>query len=100
MEDSPEISYCRRVRLSLGHRQYGKRLPGYSDLEADSGNNAIFADWSELYIGSWGAEAMQIIVDPISQAKVGKTVITANIFADVGVRRPNLFVVSTDSGAQ
>ena len=45
-------------------------------------------------------QAMQIIVDPISQAKVGKTVITANIFADVGVRRPNLFVVSTDSGAQ
>ncbi len=70
-----------------------------SKLDAPS-NQAIFGDFSECFIGVFGADALHLVVDPISQAKVGKVVIVANLYVDISIRRPNLFVISSDSAAQ
>jgi hypothetical protein len=74
--------------------------PSIATSKLDVSNQAILGDWSECYLGSWGGDAINLVVDNITQAKVGKIVITATFFGDVVFRRPNLFVTSTDSGAQ
>jgi HK97 family phage major capsid protein len=84
--------------MDSDHTVNGYRAEGTSKL--DSTNQVVYGDFSELYIGTFGADALGLVVDGITQAKTGKVVITANRFCDVVLRRPNVFVVSTDSGAQ
>lgn len=64
-----------------------------------TGNIAIFGDWSQIVIGSWGP-AMTLIVDPYSAAQTGQTKITASAYVDVCTLHGESFCVSTDSAAQ
>lgn len=79
------------------HTIAGYRCEATSKL--DTSNQVVFGDFQEAYIGSWGADALHLVVDNVTQAKVGKVIITATCFIDVAFRRPNLFVTSTDSAA-
>ena len=84
--------------MDSDHTINGYRAEATSKLDVT--NQVVFGDFSECYLGSWGADALHLVVDGVTQAKTGKVVITANMFADVAFRRANLLVTSTDSGAQ
>jgi predicted phage gp36 major capsid-like protein len=79
------------------HTVAGYRAEATAKLDAT--NQVVYGDWSECYLGSWGAEAIHLVVDNFSQVKVGKIILTATCFADVVLRRPSLFVTFTDSAA-
>jgi HK97 family phage major capsid protein len=84
--------------MDSDHTVNGYRAEATSKL--DSTNQVVYGDFSELYIGTWGADALGLTIDGVTQARTGKVVITANCFCDAVLRRPNVFVASTDSGAQ
>ena len=56
----------------------------------------IFGDWSQLFIGMFG-DAVELIVDPYTLATTGQVRVTANLFADIGVRYPTSFAAFTDA---
>jgi len=56
-------------------------------------STALFGNWSDLFIGEWGALNLQ--VDPFS-AGVGNIKISALQFVDCGVRHPESFAAITD----
>jgi HK97 family phage major capsid protein len=66
----------------------------------DPTGQVILGDFQEVFLGFWGSDALHLTVDGITAAKVGKVILTANLWADVSLRRSNLFIVSQDSGAQ
>ena len=57
------------------------------------GKRFIFADWSNLAIGQFGA--LDITVDSYSQATKGAIRLVLNIFMDAKVLRPEAFVTGT-----
>jgi len=56
-------------------------------------STALFGNWSDLFIGEWGALNLQ--VDPFT-AGVGNIKISALQFVDCGVRHPESFAAITD----
>ncbi|MGA8482563.1 MAG: phage major capsid protein [Chthoniobacterales bacterium] len=74
--------------------------PAATTSKLDTTNQVVFGDFQEAFLGFWGADSIHLVVDGITQAKTSKVVLTANLHADVSLRRSNLFIVSTDSGAQ
>ena len=57
------------------------------------GKNVAYGDWSNLAIGQWGA--IDLTVDPFSQATNGKVRLVVNAFFDAKVLRPNTIKVAT-----
>ena len=55
---------------------------------------AIFGNWSEVLVGSWGG--MQLIVDPFSAKQNGVLEISAAAYHDVLVRTPQAFCKIVD----
>ena len=55
---------------------------------------AIFGNWSEVLVGSWGG--MQLIVDPFSAKQNGVLEISAAAYHDVLVRTPEAFCKIVD----
>ncbi len=47
------------------------------------------SDWSNMILGQWGG--LDLTVDNVTQALVGKRRIIVQSFWDVAVRRPNTF---------
>lgn len=56
----------------------------------------VFGDWSNLVVAMFGP-GVEIIVDPYTKAKSGQVVLTANLFADVGVRHAASFATMADA---
>lgn len=54
----------------------------------------IFGNFSDLYVGMWGG--IQVIIDPYTLSRTGKTAMIINHYVDVMVRRSNSFVVIKD----
>ena len=54
----------------------------------------IFGNWEDLLIAMWGG--LDIVVDEYTGAKKGLVQVTANMFADVGVRYPKAFAFTPD----
>lgn len=57
--------------------------------------NIAYGDWSYLAIGQWGA--IDLTVDPFSQATNGKVRLVINAFFDAKVLRPEAIAVATIS---
>ncbi len=57
-------------------------------------SSLIFGNFADLLVGFWGG--IDLTVDPYTLAKQGKIAITADQFADVGVRRAESFAVIKD----
>jgi hypothetical protein len=55
-----------------------------------------FGDWSQIMVALFGG-GVEIIVDPYSLATQGQVRITANLFADVGVRVAASFATMEDA---
>jgi HK97 family phage major capsid protein len=60
---------------------------------------SVLADWSQVVIGIFG-QGVDLVWDPYTKASSGEVVISANLYWQVYLRRPQVFVVSTDSAAQ
>lgn len=56
----------------------------------------IFGDWSQLVIATFGP-GVEIIIDPYTLAKSAQVRITANLFADVGLRHAAAFATMDDA---
>ncbi len=63
-----------------------------------SGDKLIFGRWSDVVLADWNA--MEAVVDFYTLAQTGQIRIIATQLADVGLRHPESFCVSTDSAAQ
>ena len=59
----------------------------------------ILSDWSQLLLAAFG-DGVDLTVDPYSVASTGEIKITAQFYYQCFIRRPTVFAVSTDSGAQ
>jgi len=82
-------------------RRYAETSLVRNDLTKGSGTNlsAIFysGNWSDLVLGMWGGGAVDLIVDPYTYAPAGLIRITARLFCDVAVLRPQSFAVMLDA---
>jgi HK97 family phage major capsid protein len=58
----------------------------------------IFGNWSDLIIGVWG-DGVEVVMDPYTQGTAGATRVIANMYIDVGVRRPGSFAAIRDAVA-
>jgi HK97 family phage major capsid protein len=65
----------------------------------DTTDQLIFGSWDNLVIGLW-LDGIQLTVDEFTGATTNQVKITATVYADIGLLRPALFSVSTDSAAQ
>lgn len=69
-----------------------KSLCGLKAAVSNSvGDEIIFGDWSNLFVGMWGG--IGLIYDPYTQAKAGSVEVIAEVFADAQVGNPALFSV-------
>jgi HK97 family phage major capsid protein len=62
-------------------------------LEASTKHGLIFGDWNDLLIGLW--DAMELVVDPYTQAGKGLIVVTSFQMGDVVLRHGESFVKAT-----
>jgi hypothetical protein len=69
-----------------------------TEISKQVSDNRVFAGvWGYLVIATWGAGsddgdfAVDLTIDPFTQATGGQILITASMFCDVGIRWPALF---------
>ena len=62
-----------------------------------TGDKVIFGNFNDVIVASW--LPMEVIVDPYSLSLNHQVRVVVNLLADVGVRHPESFAVSTDTGA-
>ena len=58
-------------------------------------HSILFGAWADLVIGSWGA--LDVVVNPVTRARVGDVEVTVHTFLDIGVLRPQSFAAMTDA---
>jgi len=64
-------------------------------------NSVVAGDFTKLFVGWWGeGSPLQITVDSYSRKKEGLIELLIQCFADIGIARPQLFVVNADSATQ
>lgn len=54
---------------------------------------AIFANWADYFIGQWGA--LDLTVDPYTEAANGQIKLIVNAYFDAGIRRSESFTTTT-----
>jgi hypothetical protein len=64
-----------------------------SDMGAGSEHGLIFGNWAELIIGQWGA--LDVLVDPYTNADRGRVRITSFMTVDIGIRHGASFTKAT-----
>lgn len=70
----------------------GIKAVASSLVPALSGNYpVIYGDWSNLFIGEWGA--LNLVIDPYTRVLSGELQVVANAYAGVAVSRPEAFAV-------
>jgi hypothetical protein len=76
------------------------RLAGYRGVASTnvSGDRLVFGKWADVILADWGQ--MECLVDFYTLDQTGQIRIVACQLADVGLRHPQSFCVSTDSAAQ
>ena len=74
-------------------------MNGYRVIETPSldGESIIFADWSKLLLGQWGA--LDITVDNVTKSPQGIVKLIINSYWDWGMIDPNGFVFATTATA-
>lgn len=82
-----------------GYLWEDSEVNGYGAMVSQqiSGDKVFFGVWSQLLLASWSG--MAITVDPYTKMDEEKIRLIINTYGDVGVRHPESFSISTDSGA-
>jgi HK97 family phage major capsid protein len=57
----------------------------------------IFGNWQDLIVAGWGANYVDIVVDPFTKKKQNMIEITSYTGVDIGLRHPASFVKVTDA---
>lgn len=81
----------------LGHRAMTTTsMPSNLTKGTTSGvcHSAILGDFSQVVMAYWGA--LEVIVDPYTDAAKGLTHITSTLYVDVGILQPSAFAVIRD----
>jgi len=81
--------------LLEGDQANGYKLGSTNQVASDK---VIFGNWADLVLADWAG--VDVVVDPYTAAGNAQVIVTTNLFADVAVRHPESFVVSTDAGNQ
>jgi HK97 family phage major capsid protein len=85
-----------------GHYIWGENqtVNGYAAAVSNQipENKVLFGNWADAFYAIW--QGMDVIVDPYTLKKAGLIEICVSQLVDFGVRHPQSFCVSTDSGAQ
>jgi HK97 family phage major capsid protein len=78
----------------------GDLVNGYGAFATNQvpSNKVIFGNWADLLIANWAG--IDVVTDPYTKAGTGEIVVTIRLMMDIGIRRPQSFCYSTDSGAQ
>ncbi|HPI82205.1 MAG TPA: phage major capsid protein [Candidatus Paceibacterota bacterium] len=69
--------------------------PAYGVPHANA-DKIYFGDWSRTAVGTWG-NGIEVVVDPYSQAKQGRIVLTAIMLADTGCYNARAFAIMNDA---
>jgi HK97 family phage major capsid protein len=77
---------------AVATNQVSKLMTG-SARAGGSEIGALFGNWADVYVGSWGA--LELVVDPYSQKKVGLIEVTSFQMADTLARHGESFAKST-----
>lgn len=82
-----------KVAGSANFIQEGNEVNGYPVLSTNSimADGAVLGNFNDIVIAQWGA--MDIVVDPYSQAKAAKVVLVINAYFDVVARNAKSFSV-------
>jgi hypothetical protein len=64
-----------------------------------STNQAVIAAWNTFYLLIW-FDAIDLVIDPYSQAAKGEIVITTSLYWNYIIARPQAVCISSDSAAQ
>lgn len=97
MDDTP-VDLDGTSRLNGYRTMVSSLLPnnGTKGTSTSVCSTLIFGDWSQLVVAQFGP-GVEIIVDPYSLATTGQVRITANLFADIGVRYASSFAAMSDA---
>jgi HK97 family phage major capsid protein len=71
----------------------------YFETSIITSHQSIYGDWSQLFLCLFGG-GLDVVIDPYTCARTREIAITLSQGADVVVRNPEAFSVSTDSAAQ
>jgi len=61
-------------------------------------DQTVVADWTQLVVGVFG-QGIDLVYDVYTKAASGEIIISCNLWWQVFIRRPSVFVVSTNAGS-
>jgi HK97 family phage major capsid protein len=64
-----------------------------------SSDQTVLADWSQLVLAFFGQDSLEVIFDPYTRAFAGECVLTAAVYYNGFIRRPESFIISTNAGS-
>jgi HK97 family phage major capsid protein len=73
-------------------------IQAYSTVFIGSTDQCVLGDWSQLVLGIFG-QGISLTYDPFTKASTGEIVLTADIFWQGFIRRPQAFIVSSNAGS-
>lgn len=91
--DGTELIDAKVGEVCAGRLMEGGKVDGFNFLTSNlcDGKTLYFADWSQLYLESWGG--VELCVDPYSLAVNGGTRIVCLLDCDITFRNPNAFAL-------
>ena len=92
-QDEPALIDAKVGEVCAGRLMEGGKVDGFNFLTSNlcDGKTLYFADWSQLYLESWGG--VELCVDPYSLAANGGTRIVCLLDCDITFRNPNAFAL-------
>lgn len=92
-QDEPALIDAKVGEVCAGRLMEGGKVDGFNFLTSNlcDGKTLYFADWSQLYLESWGG--VELCVDPYSLAVNGGTRIVCLLDCDITFRNPNAFAL-------
>jgi len=82
-----------RFLMELKDELNGQKAVSTNHVPDLAGNHAlVFGDWSQLYVGEWGA--LSILADPYTGALSNSTQLVINAHVGIEIAQPNAFAVN------
>ena len=60
-------------------------------------SSIVIGEWSEFFLGLWGAGVEVDAFRSVAQAKIGEVTLVASVYVDSGIRIPSAFSVMSDA---
>lgn len=63
-------------------------------------NSIMCGDFSTMFIGLWGPNSMEVIIDPFSSKRSETIELQCTLYCDVGITQPAVWIRNADSAVQ